>query len=200
MGSSQSSQSSQRSQSKGGTWTYKIYFDPEAKDKKEHIPEITDRELKSKSRDLIGRDEKIDYVRVFKCPLYSWQLTDFVMYHMFVEFETKNWWWTMEKNSKGITIQRSKERWAVRNYSRMTKRNPCSQVEEDSGRTDVFKLIDWLYHSDQLNKKYNVWDRSCQEFGKAVFDQVAANKTLKVWPFKYLLYFTFTANGLWIDS
>ena len=59
--------------------------------------------------DLVEGHEEILNVRVYKCKLFSPQLTQQLLYHAFVVYETDEWWWCVEKNTEGITIQRSKK-------------------------------------------------------------------------------------------
>ena len=50
------------------------------------------------------------------------QLTDLLWYHAFVRFETKGWWWSIEKNGQGVTVQRSKQPQFVKDHYRRGKR------------------------------------------------------------------------------
>ena len=85
------------------------------------------------------------YVGTYKYPLYKWQLTDFFLFHMFVLFQTDSWWWTIEKNTEGLTIQRSKYKEAVRDNYRRDKRLPITVLKEGKGHCTVYDLIGCLY-------------------------------------------------------
>lgn len=163
----------------GDDWKYEIYFDPEADKDRGPSHHITDDDLIDKLSNLVDVDEKIDRVTVYKLPLSEWQITDFFLYHNFVLFETRKWWWTIEKNSQGITIQRSKHEGAVKDRYRQERRNSGIKNEEsDEGRKSVGQLIRWLYRENELNKEYNVYTSNCQHFAKAVFNYVAKNKNM----------------------
>ncbi|KAH3801648.1 hypothetical protein DPMN_155306 [Dreissena polymorpha] len=96
---------------KGKDWKYKLYFDPDANTScGEKYDNITTNKLMSELKTLVGTNAKIKNVRMYKCSLTTCQprIFDRVLYHMFVVFETDNGLWSIEKNSEGITIQRSK--------------------------------------------------------------------------------------------
>jgi len=98
--------SASASASTGGTWKGLVYFDPAA-DKPGDPEEITNDELREKLRSMIDPSEKIVSVSLVKTPLWETQWTNALAYHVFVYFRTTNYLWSIEKNSQGITIQRS---------------------------------------------------------------------------------------------
>lgn len=61
--------------------------------------------------------EKIIEMRYYIHPLYSWQLSKYFLQHAFILFKTENWWWFLEKDERGITVQRSKHLENVRDKS-----------------------------------------------------------------------------------
>jgi hypothetical protein len=44
------------------------------------------------------------------------------VHHAYIVFKTQSWWWSIEKNDAGITIQRSKKIEFVRDKYHRTKR------------------------------------------------------------------------------
>ena len=44
---------------------------------------------------------------MWKEPLTTVQLTANVFYLAFIVFQTDQWWWSIEKKSEGIAVQRS---------------------------------------------------------------------------------------------
>ena len=160
----------------GEEWKSKIYFDPEADSSTGKEYAITDEELKTKMKKLIN-NENILKVFVYKVSLSEWQLTRWLFYHAFVVFETDKWWWSIEKNSEGITIQRSKKEDFVKDRYRRKKRpSSCTLMQEDECEYDLMELVGWLYQSDQLNKKYNVTTSNCKHFAKELFDKISKRK------------------------
>jgi len=160
------------SASTGYNYTKKLYFDPEADREEGHSYIISDEELRQRLENLIDVEEVITRVYVYRCRLYWWQLTDFVMYHAYVVFKTKKWWWSIEKNSGNVTIQRSKKKEAVVDrYRRVSRNTPLFNRPEAKarGRGSVRDLIDILWRKDLLYKPYNVFDENCKHFAAIVF-------------------------------
>lgn len=176
-----SSQSPGSSAGKGGSWTHKIYFDQDADiiDKQQgYDPLITNEILREKLGRLVNNSEEIVKIILYKHPLHNWQLTSFMMYHLFVVFETNYWWWSVEKNSEGITIQRSHNLYTVRDKHRQTKRVPgVVIVKVDEAKKSVKDLIEWLYHEDELNKTYHFYSSNCQVFANRVYDHVHGQRS-----------------------
>jgi hypothetical protein len=93
--------------------------------------------------------------------------------------ETSDWWWSIEKNTEGITIQRSKHITYVRdNYRRNKRLTPVAEMNSDKGRMKMKDLVEFLYKKDELNKTYNVLSENCQDFSKRIFDEFAKSKYL----------------------
>ena len=172
------------SPSKGGgeEWTSEIYFDPRA-DGNDTPARISDDELKTKFKELIDPSEKILNVRVYKTPLSEVQLTNAVSFHAYTVFETDQWWWSIEKNTEGLTIQRAKDFDAVGKRYRQTKRPGIDFIQfgmqlikEDEGRKTMDELVDFLYRKDKLNQKYNWATSNCKNLAADIFNFVARYK------------------------
>ncbi|XP_052264205.1 uncharacterized protein LOC127867201 [Dreissena polymorpha] len=87
---------------------------------------------------------------------------------MFVVFETNKWWWTIEKHSDVITIQRSRIATNVKEVCKQKSRiKGHRRMFRGRGTCSVNELLDWLH--GQLNKKYNFMRRNCQHFATDVF-------------------------------
>lgn len=171
--SSKSTGTSSSDAGKGGEWTRNIYFDPNADEKWRSDYMINNKMLLTQLWSLVSFSEEIENVYVYKHPLYEWQLTSFVMYHLFVVFQTSNWWWSVEKNSEGITIQRSHNLETVRDAHRHTKRGPTVVlVKRDTARKSVQDFFEWLYQEDELNKTYHFLISNCKTFANRVYDYV----------------------------
>ena len=178
MGSSESTGSA----SKGADWKSTIYFDPEADSGVGASYYIGDSQLRQKLSSLVYPSEYILKITIYKTPLSEIQLTDSLLYHVFIVFETSDWWWSIEKNSEGITLQRSKIMLAVREYYRRKKRIKgtswsIEEIVHDKGRRTLNQLIDFLWKSDELNRKYSWLNSNCKGFAKRIFDEVAERKT-----------------------
>lgn len=95
------------------------------------------------------------------------------MYHEFVVFETSDsWWWSIEKNPEGLTIQRNRSKDAVVNkYRHVDRFTPITIRKNAVGNMKMEDLIDWLYIHDELNTDYDLLTSNCQHFAKRVFDR-----------------------------
>ena len=164
----------------GEDWIAEIYFDPESDTSSGSDYYITDDELKKRLKDLIKVNEEIEEVSAYKEDLWGWQQTRFMAYHTFVILKTDSWWWSIEKNSKGITIQRSKKWEYVAKRYRRVERKSTKNIERDIGRYKIMDFVDWIYKTDELNRRYHFLDSNCQGFAKRLFDQFAKNKYLQI--------------------
>ena len=163
---------------KGADWKYNIYFDPEADKIREVSYQFTDEELISKLEDLLDSGDSITKVTVYKVPLSEVQWTNALLYHAFVVFETRRGWWSIEKNSDGLTIQRSRELDAVKEMYRQNRRIKSSywsiqKMKSDKGSQNMRNLIYWLWKKDWLNREHHVTKSNGQHFADAVFKYVS---------------------------
>ena len=169
------SPSKQNKDFKGGAWTCQLYFDYNA-DEPGNGNYYTDPELKMKLKDYIGENEVITRVSYFTHPLHGAQLSSVVLHHAFVVFKTEHWWWSIEKNSEGITIQRAKKRKNVRDKYRQERRTvywwkPFSTptlVKETPGKQKTIReVIQFLWAKDFLYREYHWLLSNCQRFACA---------------------------------
>ena len=165
------------SSSTSGSQSYKkrVYFDPNSNKSSGADYFIDDNELQERMEEII-EDEKIEKVLVVKEALSSAQLTQIMLYHAFVVIETEKWWWSLEKNSEGVTVQRSKDMDYVYRYYRRTKRNSPSTVIKDDGRSSMTDLVDFLYTKNLVYKDYSLATENCKDFTKKIFDKFARKK------------------------
>lgn len=173
MGSSSSSMSDSRST--GVVYTKKLYFDPNADSPEGRDYWITDSELRETLSELVDVTEHIIEVRYYKHPLGSWQLMDNVLHHAFIVFETNAWWWSIEKNDEGVTIQRSKDFDSVCHRYRRTKRKTSigkgvEMVKKASGSATVMELINHIWRKNYLNQEYNFLTYNCQHFADLLYE------------------------------
>ncbi|XP_057373235.1 uncharacterized protein LOC130694083 [Daphnia carinata] len=173
MGSSTSS--IPESRSTGAAYTKKLYFDPNADSPEGYDYSITDAELRETLSELVDVTERIVEVRYYKHPLSSMQLTDGILHHAFIVFETNAWWWSIEKNDEGVTMQRSTDFDSVCEKYRRSDRqtsigNGVEMVKKASGSTTVMELIDHLWEGDYLNQEYNFETYNCQHFADLIYE------------------------------
>ncbi|XP_045028767.1 uncharacterized protein LOC123471475 [Daphnia magna] len=164
----------------GGKFTHKLYFDPRADQSDTGGYWITDDQLRQKLANLINTEERIQKVSVYSNPLSSWQATNGLLYHAFIVMETNDWWWSIEKNTEDITIQRSKNLESVRDMYQRTKRTTgwtsSTKIRENEttvgGNTTIKELINYIWRKDCLNNVYHLLDENCKKFAAMVFDRI----------------------------
>lgn len=164
---------------KGGAYTSKLYFDPRADLPKDEGFLITQQELLEKLKTLIDVTEEIFRVRYYSNPLSSWQLTNALFYHAFLVFKTENWYWSIEKNTQGLTIQRSKDMKTVVNYYRRAKRTTGMTSNTDIQLVDEILqgqggsmrgLLYSIWKKEFLLEKYHLLKSNCQIFADSLFE------------------------------
>ena len=152
-----------------------------------HPESISTLEQKTTIQRLID-NERIIKVFVYKVSLFGWQLSNLLMYHAFVVIHTNKWWWSVEKNTEGITIQRSKEKMFVQDFYRENKRpSSCTLLEEESGYGELMDIFEWFYNTCQLHQEYNLYFSNCKDFANALFQKIAFIKIVFVDDKKMLL-------------
>ena len=130
----------------------KLYFDPQADLAKGAHYYITDEELRKKLKELVDYSENIKEVRYYTHPLTNVQVTALAWHHAFVVFLTYKWWWSIEKNDAGVTVQRSKDIEYVRDMYRRDKRTTglfglrgITLDRKSGGSHTLDELIDHIY-------------------------------------------------------
>lgn len=156
----------------GEFWTGQIYFDPNCDSNDLRVYNISDAELHSALAYFINPYEAIQNVWMFKCKMYDWQLSHLYLYHAFIVVETNGFFWSLEKNSTGITIQRSKWIEFVRDRYRRRNRRKLHQIHVGRSRARMMDLVRLLYEKSELNRRYNGWSENCQIFADRVFNEI----------------------------
>ncbi|KZS11477.1 Uncharacterized protein APZ42_024276 [Daphnia magna] len=174
----------------GGNFTRELYFDPRADQPSTGGYRITDEELRERLSHLIDMKEKIENVTYYSHPLFSKQLTNGILYHAFIVIQTLNWWWSIEKNTECITIQRSKTFESVCDMNQRKKRKTGltkktgirNNKTTEGGNTTIKELIDYMWRKDVLNEDYHIFSANCQKFAALLFDRIES-------PQNHLVYF-----------
>ena len=123
--------------------------------------------------------EYIRSIAVYKCPLYDNQLIQLLDNHQFVVLQTDNCWYSIEKNSHFIQMQRSNHIENVQCYIRKDRRRtPIKRISSDSCQQlkTMSDLIHFLLENQELSRIYDLVFSNCQAFAKRVFDKFAATK------------------------
>ena len=115
--------------------------------------------------ELIEDGESILRVIIYKCPHYPGPLTKFIFHYYFVVFETNNWWWSVDKNSEGITIQSSKEIEYVRDkFGLIDRLTPVIQDQAAGNEKTMKQFFQYLIEKGELMKEYHFIKNNCKTF------------------------------------
>lgn len=175
--------SSQSSKSWSGEWRNQIYFDPQADSSTDEGYYIDETDLQTELLKILDAKEAIEEIWVHSHRLFGWQLYEGIfLYHAFVILKTNKWYWSVEKNTAGITIQRSKELSFVKyKYRRSSRIQPITERTHDSGILRMEDLVMWLFATNELSKGYCVHFQAsnCQGFSKRIFNFFAKTKVCR---------------------
>ena len=164
----------------GGDWKCRVYYDPEADtegvDKIEYqINKEGHHTAKQKMENLFD-DDIIVKIEAYKTPLHQAQHMQNLLYHEFIVIKTQGeWWWSIEKNTEEIAVQRSKQKGLVKDRLRRNKRNtPIDLIKEQDlpNHPKLSDLVQWMWESDQTTKTYHVVFKNCKDFAEGLYEAI----------------------------
>jgi hypothetical protein len=156
------------------------YFDPDV-DSTPLRPDYfsTKWELKEKIEHLADASEKIQEVRYYTHPLNWWQMSKYVLHHAFIVLETDSWFWSIEKDEGGITIQRSKHLEDVRDQCRRHGRITGIATWINLGVTcenrgpshaSVIDVVNRMWREECLHSNYHFLENNCKHFANTIYE------------------------------
>jgi hypothetical protein len=140
-----------------------VYFDPDV-DSPVPSPKndynITNYKLRQLLLEMVDASESINEVRYYSHSLNSLLLSKCFTSHAFIVLKTDNCWWSMEKDQRGITVQRSKYlenvRDKYRRYDRMEgTTNGIEMLKEARGNFTVNELVLYLTRKNHMYSSLN---------------------------------------------
>jgi hypothetical protein len=166
---------------KGEDWTKTLYFTPDAENPGPSPTEVSDNDLKSHFAKVEGTGEDIKQVWIYKHNLSSLVPKWFGAWHEFTVVESKSWYWSFEKDSKGIRVQRGKTLKSVKEYYRGERRTgtvePEGRPSQQGRKGDTIQdIFIWIYRKDYLNQSYHVTESNCHYFASLLFEAIARQK------------------------
>jgi hypothetical protein len=131
-------------------------------------------EMKEKIENLPESSEKIKEVRYYTHPLNWWQMSKHFMHHAFIVLVTDSWFWSIEKDEGGITIQRSKRledvRDQCRKHGRMTGLTTgIALAHQGPSNATVIELLSYMWTQNCMNLDYHFLGNNCQNFANLIF-------------------------------
>ena len=154
---------------KGGSWTEVLVFYTGSET--HHFDHYCLTE-KMSAHEGIDRSEILQKMWLYKKPLMEWQLTQFVCNHQFVVIDSSRWYWSIERDSKKLLLQRNKRLSVVKDYEEGCPRSD-SVVEIKRGhcRGTMEGLIEFLHYKEELKNEYHWMFNNCKTFANSVFNE-----------------------------
>ena len=93
------------------------------------------------------------------------------LYHAFVVFKTERFWWSVDTNADGVTVQRATSFDAVSTSYRQKRRTAQKLVlvKSDPGRKTVRQLFDEAERRKLLTDSFKFLSDHCKHFANGVF-------------------------------
>jgi hypothetical protein len=92
-------------------------------------------------------------------------------FHVFIVFNTTSgrdgdyWWWSLEKNTEYIVLQRSRNKNDVKNKLNGRERKRVQPIKEDlEGKGTIKDLFAKLWAYQTISEKYHIFKSNCQSF------------------------------------
>eukprot|EP00117_Sycon_ciliatum_P022181 scpid81126/ scgid19209/ len=169
----------------GGQYDSNLYFDLDSDHDAYEVTVSSDEIGTFNPWERLECDEHILAIYLYKNKLFPMQITQWRLFHSFIVFETDFAWWSIEKNSDGVTIQRRRQKDTVRNFYRGNLRTGYSQgvspphilkdaVKDD--RTTIRSLMQFMSECELVSRKYHFLRHNCKDFTCALFNHFARNK------------------------
>ena len=172
---------------KGSAWTGKLYFDENTDEPAAEAGHELNAEQLVQRLNELAVDEKILKVEMWKEPLFHAMpnVSFYPMFHAIFLVQTEEWWWSIEKNSKRLIMQRSRvmadnaERAKNEVLYRRLRQRRCEnngyieQLKEmtlpsaDASLSDFFMV---LQDNDELAREYNLFKDNCQYFANRLYE------------------------------
>lgn len=185
-----SSSSRLDSSSGGGVYTFRLFFYDVLDN------ESAAKDYSMKDQMLVTFQKLIDVSEVILCvmyytnPLSGWQVYKSAVspdgpeslqgkrnvHHAYIVFGTDKWWWSIEKNTACVAIQRSKQSELVSDmYRRMDRKtSPLAGIDcvkkKTGQRRTVKQLIEHIIASGYVNEEYHFLTQNCQHFADRIYD------------------------------
>jgi hypothetical protein len=93
------------------------------------------------------------------------------LYHAFVVFKTGHFWWSVDKNVDGVTIQRSTTFDKVSKLYRQKNRTnqKLVLVKSEAGKITVRQLLSDLCRENLFSNSFKFLTDNCKQFANSVF-------------------------------
>ena len=104
-----------------------------------------------------------------------------MFYHCYIVFETSDYWWSIEKNGKGITLQRSRIFDFVKmKYRRKQRKETQKLLTTFQGKGSVRELLEYLQDAKELDIKYHMLSDNCKHFASRIVDRFTKRSNYRI--------------------
>jgi hypothetical protein len=154
-----------------------LFFDPRSDQFSGNCYTIRDYHL-LEIFDAITGDESdhILWIAVYSSPLQWWQINRGILYHAYVVMETDEWFYSLERTEKNITLQRAKDLMFVRDM-RERKWRKTKLLDDDPtrlirahGKGTIRGVIRYLYRENLLHNRYDLFKDNCKHLTQNIFN------------------------------
>lgn len=158
-----------KSKKTGSEWTSTLVYYDEAERELQYETEELDN-----LKNLIGQTQLIREVIASKAKMF---IENKLVFHEFVVFNSGEWWFSIEKHTNFITLQRHPNKKTV-TYE--LRRHPRNRVTPEyrrplPGTKCLDDLIQWLIDEKELDKMYHYYNSNCQLFADRVYTYLTAS-------------------------
>ena len=154
---------------KGGNWTEALVFHTGSETHHFSHYRLTE---EMSAHEGIDRSEILQKMWLYKRPLTEWQLTQLVCNHQFVVIDSSRWYWSIERDSEKLLLQRNKRLSVVKDYEGGCPRSkPVVEIKHGDCRGTMKGLIEFLHRKEELKNEYDWVINNCKTFANSVFDE-----------------------------
>jgi len=122
------------------------------------------------------KKEEILKAKIWKHPL-SYLPGSLGDWHEYTVVESTNWYWSFEKQTDGIYVQRSKKEADVKNKlygeDRSWRIGPEGRSNDNVEYEEtIYNIIEWIINRKALDKTYHVLKSNCHFFASLVYQAI----------------------------
>ncbi|CAL2027693.1 unnamed protein product [Caenorhabditis brenneri] len=163
-------ESSNDKTSKGGNWTGCLFY--WNGEKTTQVP--ADKVLHFFRNRLQAENEIIKFAKIRKYNLW-WIPGWFGNWHEYTLIQSTNYWWSFEKMSSGIHVQKSKNKEDVQCTFEGEPRNkdrPEGRSAIVSHGENILDVAKWIIMRNELGNPYHVTKRNCHYFASLLYEAI----------------------------
>lgn len=140
------------------------------------ITKINEQQLLDYFEGLGAQEEELLNANIWKHAL-EYLTGWFGDWHEFTVVESTNWYWSFEKQSNAIYVQRSKKLADVKYKIDGSDRKNTVKTEGRSTRDvghneNIYNIMEWIINRRELHKTYHLTNSNCHFFASLLYEAV----------------------------